>query len=312
METMKRKALAFLLFQLCFASIMAQAAFGADVTLAWDPSASQSVAGYNVYFGTQSRTYGEPVDVGNALTCTLTGLSSSTYYFAVTAYDSNGSESAYSGEVSTANTTTPVISSMTASVVASNTATIYWRTNLQSDSQVEYGLTTQYGSLTTLDARLVTSHTVGLTGLTPDTTYHYRVKSKTAAGGLATSGDAAFRTLPGDVSTKPTVTIAATDNTATEAGRTTGTFTISRSGSTSASLTVYYGVGGTSSPSTDRNGLSGNLVIPAGYSSARIVITPVDDATVEGDETVVLTLTANAAYAVGSPASATVRIISND
>jgi hypothetical protein len=133
-----------------------------------------------------------------------------------------------------------------------------------------------------------------------------------AAYAVGSPASATVTIVDNDAAVKPTVTIAATDNTATEAGRTTGTFTISRSGSTSASLTVYYGVGGTSSPSTDRNGLSGNLVIPAGYSSARIVITPVDDATVEGDETVVLTLTANAAYAVGSPASATVRIISND
>jgi hypothetical protein len=110
----------------------------------------------------------------------------------------------------------------------------------------------------------------------------------------------------------PTVTIVATDNTATEAGPTTGTFTISRTGSTAASLTVYYSVGGTSTAGSDRNGLSGNVVIAAGSSSGTVVITPINDTLVEGNETVILTLGANAAYTVGSPSNATITIIDND
>ena len=115
-----------------------------------------------------------------------------------------------------------------------------------------------------------------------------------------------------DCGTTPTVSIVATDNIATEAGPTTGTFTVSRTGSTAASLTVYYSVTGTSTGGSDRNALSGNLSIPAGSSSATITITPINDTLVEGDETVVLTLSANAAYTVGAPSSATITIISND
>src|SRR4029450_10301370 len=45
-----------------------------------------------------------------------------------------------------------------------------------------------------LDANHVTSHSVAVSGLSPSTTYHYRVKSKDAAGNLATSGDLTFTT----------------------------------------------------------------------------------------------------------------------
>jgi len=73
-------------------------------------------------------------------------------------------------------------------------ATITWTTNEASDSQVEYGLTASYGSSTSLNTSLGTSHSMALSGLTASTTYHYRVKSRDAAGNLGTSGDYSFTT----------------------------------------------------------------------------------------------------------------------
>ena len=58
-----------------------------------------------MYFGSASRSYaqtkGSGLDAGSTPAYTVSGLSSGrTYYFAVTAYDSNGNESEYSAEVS--------------------------------------------------------------------------------------------------------------------------------------------------------------------------------------------------------------------
>jgi len=92
-------------------------------------------------------------------------------------------------------TTAPTISSVAASGISSSAATITWTTNEAADSQVEYGPTTAYGQATSLDASLVTSHSVGLSGLTASTLYHYRVKSKDAAGNLAVSADQTFTTF---------------------------------------------------------------------------------------------------------------------
>ncbi len=73
---------------------------GATATLAWDPVNDPSVQGYNVYYGTSSRQYQTFANVGLATTYTVADLQpGTTYYFAVTAYNSAG-ESGYSDEVS--------------------------------------------------------------------------------------------------------------------------------------------------------------------------------------------------------------------
>jgi hypothetical protein len=91
-------------------------------------------------------------------------------------------------------TTAPVISGGTASGITAFSSVITWTTDEPATSQVEYGLTTAYGTTTTLDSTLVTSHSVTLSGLSADTTYHYRVKSRDAAGNEAVSEDNAFTT----------------------------------------------------------------------------------------------------------------------
>ncbi len=110
----------------------------------------------------------------------------------------------------------------------------------------------------------------------------------------------------------PAVTITATDNTATEAGPTTGTLTVTRTGSTTGTLTVYFAVSGTATNGSDYNSLPNSVTIAAGSTTAKITVTPINDTVVENDETVIVTLSANAAYAIGAPGSATVTITSDD
>jgi hypothetical protein len=63
--------------------------------------------------------------------------------------------------------------------------------------------------VTSLDSSLVTGHSQVLSGLSPNTIYHFRVHSRDAAGNLSTSADYTFKTLaaPGgqfsDVSDSP-------------------------------------------------------------------------------------------------------------
>ena len=100
-----------------------------------------------------------------------------------------------------------------------------------------------------------------------------------------------------------TVTIAATDPTASEAGPTSGQFTLTRTGVTTAALTVNYAVGGTATAGSDYAALAGSVQIPAGALTATVTVAPIDDLLVEPDETVVATISADAAYSVGTPAS---------
>jgi hypothetical protein len=90
--------------------------------------------------------------------------------------------------------TPPVIRGVGAGSISTSGATVSWTTDEASDSQVEYGLTSSYGSSSALSSSLVVSHAVTLSGLSAATTYHYRVKSRDAAGNLATSLDFTFTT----------------------------------------------------------------------------------------------------------------------
>ena len=101
-------------------------------------------------------------------------------------------------------TTPPVISNVQATAITASGATITWTTDEASNSVVEYGLTTSYGSSTS-NATNVTNHSITLSGLSATTLYHYRVKSVDVAGNTATSMDHSFQT-GGSVNYAPTAT----------------------------------------------------------------------------------------------------------
>jgi len=104
-------------------------------------------------------------------------------------------------------TTKPVISSIiqptSPDTLGPTSASIGWKTDELASTQVEYGTTDTYGKLepdppaddpTGGTSLGVIDHAVVLKGLQPNTTYHYRVKSKDKAGNEQVSGDKTFMT----------------------------------------------------------------------------------------------------------------------
>lgn len=79
--------------------------------------------------------------------------------------------------------------------ITSSTASVIWNTDESSNSSLDYGMTTGYGSGTISNGSLVTSHQLDLTGLSPNTLYHFRVSSRDSASNMATAGDFVFTTL---------------------------------------------------------------------------------------------------------------------
>ena len=106
-------------------------------------------------------------------------------------------------------TSGPAISGVSANSITTTGASIAWSTDVSSTSQVEYGTSTAYGTMTTLNSSMVTAHSVSLTGLTANTAYHYRVRSKNSAGTESISGDFGFATNAVGDTTPPTVSITA-------------------------------------------------------------------------------------------------------
>jgi hypothetical protein len=88
------------------------------------------------------------------------------------------------------------ISEVTASAVTSTSAWISWSTDSASDGQVEFGQTTTYSRAIPVDYSYGYLHRQQATGLTPNTTYHYRVKSRDLRGVQAASIDYTFSTPP--------------------------------------------------------------------------------------------------------------------
>ena len=70
-------------------------------SLTWIGNTETDLAGYKIYVGTQSGTYGAPIVLGKVTTYQLNNLAiGTTYFFCITAYDSAGNESLHSAEVS--------------------------------------------------------------------------------------------------------------------------------------------------------------------------------------------------------------------
>lgn len=93
-----------------------------------------------------------------------------------------------------ADTTAPAISNVVAKPTTGNTANITWTTNESSLSWVVYGTTTAYGQELKTTS-YTASHSVNLTGLTPNTTYYYQVKSQDSSNNTAASAAGTFTTL---------------------------------------------------------------------------------------------------------------------
>jgi len=115
-------------------------------------------------------------------------------------------------------TTPPSISGVATSSISTSGATVSWTTNEAADAQVQYGTTSAYGSASALDTSLSTSHNIDLSSLTSNTTVHFRVLSRDAAGNLASSGDLTFMTIDVPDTTSPSLSgITASGLTATGA-----------------------------------------------------------------------------------------------
>ena len=131
----------------------------------------------------------------------LSSLKSGTlYHYRVLSKDDATGQTGVSGDYSFTTTGGAAASSVISNVKATNISTtgalITWNTTTNSHSQVEYGTTTGYGTMSYMSTATGTLHQLQLTGLRSKTTYHYRVRSLDSSNGqTAISGDYTFTTL---------------------------------------------------------------------------------------------------------------------
>jgi peroxiredoxin len=83
--------------------------------------------------------------------------------------------------------TSPVISSINVTDITNSDAIITWDTDRPTRSQLEFGTTSTLGINTSLSEELKLTHRIHLSGLDPNTTYYYKVRSVDADGNEVTS-----------------------------------------------------------------------------------------------------------------------------
>jgi hypothetical protein len=182
-----------------------------SVTITWTTDeASDSL----VKYGTVSGTYTDSTPDTTMTTShsiVLSGLSvGTTYYFVVNSTDAsdNSAESTEHSFTtsSTADTTPPVITDVANGTPTADSVTITWTTDENSGSLVKYGTVSGTYTDSTPDTTMTTAHSVGLSGLTPETTYYFVVNSTDASGNSAQSTEYSFTTAT-EMPTSTTVSI---------------------------------------------------------------------------------------------------------
>ena len=154
-------------------------ATGYRLDVATNNSFTNYVAGY------------QNLNVGNALSRSVTGLNASTtYYYRVRAYNGNGT----SGNSNVVHVTTlsptgfPVAITNPATLIASHSARLNGTVNphgLSTTVYFQYGRTTSYGNRTPNQTKTGNNYQnvfANISGLSAHTTYHFRIVATNTAG----------------------------------------------------------------------------------------------------------------------------------
>jgi hypothetical protein len=109
------------------------------------------------------------------------------------------------------------------------------------------------------------------------------------------------------------VSVTAATSLALEQGSVPGVFTITRTPEDIGNpMTVIYTLTGSATNAVDFGAITNQVTMAAGQTNAEVTVTPIDDASAELNETVVLTIKSGGEYSVGFPVSATVNIVDNE
>lgn len=168
--------------------------------------------------------HGDEGGAGMSATIMVTAL-------AATTTDTSSTSTATTTSSTSTDVTPPIISSVSAtSTSEGEQAIINWVTDEAANSQVAYGTSSTYSTYSMLDSEFVMDHSLTLSSLVPDTTYHFQVISTDENGNTAYSNDLTF------IASATTSTATTTDtDTDTDTDTNTDTGTTSTTTSTTTS-----------------------------------------------------------------------------
>ena len=124
------------------------------------------------------------------------GLANGAHSFFVQASRDGITDSTGASHTWTVDTVAPQLASSVTAVATNSTITVNWTTNEPTTTTLSWGLGTLTNNVVASDGIYSTSHTVTLSGLTPNTIYSYIVGGADQAGNLLLSGRRSLRTNP--------------------------------------------------------------------------------------------------------------------
>ena len=218
------------------ADISIKATSSWKLALSWDQPSTvgAGIATYKIYRSTNGVDF---TDIASTAGTSYVDadLNQEVYYYKLDACDSANNCGGYTDIVNllpTGKFTSPanLLDGPTVTV-STRTATISWITDRDSDSSVEYGLSTgDYFPTQAANTTQIISHSITLNNLNAGTTYYYRAQWTDVDGNIGTSNEGSFTTLPA-----PTVSNVTVSN----INLTTATISFTSIGATS--IILYYG-----------------------------------------------------------------------
>ncbi|MEQ1548799.1 MAG: Calx-beta domain-containing protein [Chakrabartia sp.] len=163
-----------------------------------------------------------------------------------------------------------------------------------------------------LPSGITLSSTGVLSGTTSSAVGPYSVTIRVTDSSTGTGINFQLQPFTLTVSPPPSVSIAVSPASVAEDGAANLVYTVTRSLNLSSPTTVNITTSGTATSGSDYTGSIATATILSGATTATITIDPTVDATVEPDETVILTVAAGTGYTVGAPASATGTILNDE
>jgi len=172
-----------------------------SITVIWSASDDHGINNVTFEYGL-TLSYGSTGAVTGNYQSIINNLATDTlYYYKISVSDTASQLVSYTGSIRTlayqADTTPPIISAVTV-VPGATTATINWTTNESADSQINYGKDISYGDTAT-NAALATSHSILVSNLLPNNSYHFRIISTDGSANSTSTADAIFTTLKDNI-----------------------------------------------------------------------------------------------------------------
>jgi hypothetical protein len=173
-----------------------------SATILWttdERSSSQVMSSIYSDMSTSSNT-AVVTDLRTSHSVLVSGLElNTTYYYYVSSADQyNNNQISATGTFTTQNakedTTAPAITAGPTSDAGLTTTTISWTTDEDSNSIVDYGISSSFGSLSGDVSAPIQSHSVIMQNLAASTTYYYQVRSQDISGNTVTSASSSFAT----------------------------------------------------------------------------------------------------------------------